>query len=246
MQPGPRNPWRWFTLNQSGGGGLSSLVRRLVDADPCVRECLARRLVNYSELARRLKPLVERSLGRPVSVEAVKTALVRYASRLEAGGERRPGRRLLRVLAESSLELRTGVTVATVGLHAFPRLSSVAAELAGRARILFLLQGVTSVTLVVDNESFDAIKGRVGAESFLQVQPDQAVLAVVSPPEVASTPGFVAYVTGILAENGVNISQIESVHTDTVLVLSLDDALKAFHLLREAIEYAREALRGQG
>ncbi len=222
---------------------FSQIVRRLVDADPCVRECLARRLLNYSELARRIKPIVEQESGRSVSLEAIKAALVRYASKLQEQDVKTPQRRLLEVLAGSALELRTGVTVATVKLHALPELARAAAELVGRTRLLFLMQSITSVTMIVSSEYFDYIKQRVGEDNFIEVYPDQAVLAIVSPPAVVTTPGFTAYITSILARNGININQIESVYTDTILVLSLDDALKAFQLLREAIEVAKESLK---
>ncbi|ABM80178.1 ACT domain-containing protein [Hyperthermus butylicus] len=222
---------------------LSEIVRRLVDADPCVRDCLARGIVNYSELARRIKPLVEREAKRGASLEAVKAALVRYASRLREQNIQTPQRRLLEVLAKSALELRTGVTVATVRLHALPRLVEAAAALVGRTRLLFLMQSIASVTITVSSEYFDYIEQRVGRENFIEVYPDQAVLVIVSPPAVVETPGFTAYITSILARNGININQIESVYTDTILVLSLDDALRAFQLLREAIEVAKRSLR---
>lgn len=222
---------------------LSRIVYRLVDADPSLRECLTRRLVNYSELARRLKPIVEKESGRSVSIEAVKTALIRYASRLREQEPTTLQGKLLEVLANSILEIRTGVTVATVKLHALPELVKVAAELVGRTRLLFFMQGFTSITLIVGSEYFEHIRRRVGENGFIEVYPDQALLVIVSPPEVITTPGFIAYVTSLLARNGININQIESVHTDTILVLSPEDALKAFQLLREAIGVARENLR---
>lgn len=225
---------------------LSEVVRRLVDADPCVRECLARGIANYSELARRLKRLAEESAGRSASLEAVKAALLRYASRLREHGAGTPQRKLLEVLAGSALELRTGVTVATVKLQALPQLVRAAAELAGRTRLLFLMQSVSSATIIVSSEHFNHIERRVGRENFIEVYPDQTVLVIASPPSVVETRGFIAHVTGILARNGININQIESVYTDTILVLSVNDAIKAFQLLREAIETAKRSLEEAG
>ncbi|KSW11608.1 hypothetical protein CF15_01910 [Pyrodictium occultum] len=225
---------------------FSEIVRRLVDADPCIQECLARGIANYSELARRIKPVAEREVGRSASLEAIKAALVRYASRLRGQGTRTPQRKLLEILARSALELRTGVTVATAKIHALPRLAEAVAELAGRSRLLFLMQSLSSVTVTVSSEYFGRIEEKVGRENFIEVYPDQAVLVIVSPQEVVETPGFVAHITNILARNGINIYQVESVYTDTILVLGLDDALKAFQLLREAIEVAKRSLEEAG
>jgi len=225
---------------------LSGIVRRIVDADPCIRECLARGVVNYSELARRIKPLVEAESGRGASLEALKAALLRYSHRLKSGEQETPQHRLLEVLARSALELRTGVVVATVRLHVLPKLAQVVAELIGKSRLLFLMQSITSVTVTVSSEYFDEIVRRLGEESFIEIYRDHAVLVIVSPREVIEVPGFIAHVTGILARNGINISQIESVHTDTILVMKLEDALKAFQLLREAIEVAKKTIEEHG
>ena len=224
------------------GTSFSELVRRIVDADPCIQECLARGLVNYSELARRIKPYIEAEAGREASLEAIKAALIRYAQKLRSKGRETPQGMLLEVLARSALEIRTGVTVATVRLHALPKLAEAVAELAGRTRLLFLMQSISSVTVTVSSEYFSYIEEKVGRDSFIEVYPDQAVLVIVSPREVVEVPGFIAHITSILANNGINISQIESVHTDTILVMKLDDALKAFQLLREAIEVAKRSV----
>ncbi len=224
------------------GQSLSEIVRRIVDADPCVQDCLARGLVNYSELARRIKPLVEDEAGREATLEAIKAALLRYSQKLREQAPQTPQRRLLEVLARSALELRTGVTVATVRLHALPKLAEVVSELVGRTRLLFLMQSISSVTVTVSSEYFDYIYERLGADSFIEVYRDQAVLVIVSPHDIVEVPGFIAHVTGILANNGINITQIESVYTDTILIMRLDDALKAFQLLREAIEVAKRSL----
>ena len=220
----------------------SAIVRRLVDADPILQECLARGVVNYTEVARRLAPLVERETGEAPSLEAIKIALIRYASKLSESPPPTPKRRLLEILARSTLELRTGVTVATVRLPYLPKLVEAAGKLVGRARLFFFMQSLTSVTVTVSQDSFDILKRTVGEEGFIKTYSDQAVLVIVSPEDVIRVPGFIGYITGMMARNGINISQIESVHTDTILVMGLEDALKAFKLLREAIEQAKRSL----
>ncbi len=220
---------------------LADVVRSIVDADPELRACLARGVVNYSELARRIKPLVEEAAGGPASFEAVKTALIRYARKLRESGPP-PAGRLLEILARSSLELRTNIVVATVRLQALPKLVSQLPKLMGRTRLLLLLQAMNTVTVIVGEEAFSEIERLLGPDDVVEVQRGQTVIIVVSPPEVVRTPGFMAYITGILASNGINISQVESVYTDTVLVLSHKDALKAFTLLEQAVRTARRLL----
>jgi len=221
----------------------SAIVRRYVDADPLLQECLSRGIVNYTEVARRILPLVENETGRKPSLEAVKIALIRYASKLSESPPSTPRRKLLEVLAKSSLELRTGVTVATVRLPILPKLVSAASKLVGKARIFFFMQSLTSITITVSQESFEVLKNSVGKDGFIKVYEDQAVLVIVSPDDVIRVPGFIGYVASLMARNGININQVESVHTDTILVMEIDDALRGFKLLREAIEIARKSIK---
>ncbi len=223
---------------------LANLVRRLIDADPDLRRCLELGIVNYSEVARRLKKAVEEVLEREVSVEAVKAAVVRYARRLreEGGGSEVKG--LLKVLAASSLELRTDIVVATVRLTALPRLAAQVGEAMNSSRLLLLLQATNTVTVIGDREAVEKVIGVLEEDEVIEVQEGQAVIVVRSPREVVDTPGFMAYVTGLLASNGINISQVESVYTDTVIVLEHRDALRAFTLLDQAIRMARTMVAG--
>ena len=227
-----------------GAEAIAELVRRVIDADPELRRCLERGVANYSEVARRVKAAVEEALGRSVSLEAVKAAVTRYARRLRSGGEGLGGS-LLDVLGRSSLELMTDVFVATVRLEALRRLADAFPSLAGRARPLLLLQATRTVTVVAGSEVVEEVK-RIAGGDLVEIQEGQSVIVVVSPREVVSTPGFIAHIASLLASNGINISQIESVYTDTVIVLDRRDALRAFELLDQAIRMARAASGGGG
>ncbi len=219
----------------------ASIVRELVDSDPFLQHCLARRIVNFSEAARRLQPLVEARLGRRVSLESVKMALIRYAERLadQAGSS---SRAVLKILAESVVELRMGVGLATFELQALRGILEAVAELAPRARFFSLMQTPVSITVIADNETVKKIVERVGKEHVVDMRLDQAAIVLVSPREIVETPGVMAYVSTLMAQHGVNMLQVESCYTETVMIVSRSDAQKAFAVLEAAIEAAREAL----
>ena len=223
---------------------VAGLVRAAVDADPCLRECLARGLANYSEVARRLKPVLEARLGGVVSLDAVKTALIRYARRLAGGsGPLQLQSRLLRLLAGSTVELKSDVSVVVVRPAAYARIAGRVAGLAAGARLLLVLQSLASVTLIVDSEAYRQLEPLLGGSDVVEVWEEQSALVIVSPKDVVSVPGFIAYIAGLLASNNINIQQIESVYTDTVIVLSPRDALRAYELVTTAISLARQLVK---
>jgi hypothetical protein len=58
-------------------------------------------------------------------------------------------------------------------------------------------------------------------------------LLLISPPQVEATPGFVAFLTSLLASREINIIEFLSCSTNTVIVLDQGDALNAFSLLQK-------------
>ena len=228
---------------EQGSGSVSEAVRRVIEANPSLQECLMSGIVNYSELARKLQPLLTNILGRPVSIDAVKMALIRYADRVGKGKLTEFGTRVLEVLARSELEIRTGIAVATFSISALPQLMEITRQLIGKARFFAVMQALTTITIIMDNESFEHVKKLVDEQHIVHVMRDQVAIIIVSPIEIVETPGVLAYITSILARNNVNIVQVESCHTDTVLIISKNDLVRAFRLLNEVIELARQYLR---
>lgn len=205
--------------------GVASLVRERVERDPCLSDCLARGVVNLSELARHLAGELEESLGVEASVPAIKMALHRLSKRLRGNLKAQ----VEELLSRSTLVIHDSVSVATFPGELMPRALSVAAEIAGRARFIQVTQGFKNVTIVVSSENLDYIVKKVGEP--IEVIGDQVAIIIVSPPEIIATPGVIAYLTTYLSVNGVNITQIISCYIDTIIVLDSKQATRAYNLL---------------
>ena len=206
-------------------GGVAGLVRERVERDPCLSDCLARGVVNLSELARQLAGELEETLGVEASVPAIKMALHRLSRRLRGDLKAR----VEAVLSRSTLIIHDSVSVATFPGNLMPKALSVAAEIASKARFIQVTQGFRNATIVVSSEDLDYIIERVGEP--LGVIRDQAAIIIVSPEEIITTPGVIAYLTTYLSVNGVNITQIISCYIDTIIVLDSKQATKAYNLL---------------
>jgi hypothetical protein len=195
-------------------------------------------VVNYSALARALRGEVERRLGREVSEASVKVALIRFRERLSRSIAEES---VLRVVAESSTTLIDDVGLVTLRasdpLALAPLLSGV------RARLLQITQGVHTLTIVTDSEVLEGLLRKVDPKLVETVYRDQAAVILVSPREIITTPGVMAYLTTLLAVNGINITQVISTHTDTLFILGRQEAVEAYYLLRRAIDEARRAVR---
>lgn len=204
--------------------------------DPCIARCVKLGVANYTATARLLQQSLER-LGDGVSTAALKMRLIRWRSRAPDHCYGLTCERLARLLAETRIELREGVTVITVPKAVFQRIEGLIPRLMVEARLFNILQGVSGVTIIVDEEHAEALR-RAAGEALEELR-GQAALILVSPREILETPGFIAYISTLLAVNGINITQVVSCYTDTIILVSERDAPRAYRVLLDAVEAAR-------
>jgi len=217
---------------------IAEIVRRIVLTDPTTVKCLSQGFVNYSKLAKLIVPAASRIYGAKVSEEAVKSALLRLAKELR-GAEEPLRLSVLEVLSKSFVELRTGVAILIVKPQRFFEALNVLAEVAKKSRTFAAMLSVSGATILVDDVYADEVLNSMPRDSLTMVQRDLAAIIVVSPPEIMFVPGVVAYITAVMAHNNINVLHIESSYTDTVIVISKEDALRAFSVISEHIELAK-------
>ncbi len=215
---------------------VAEAVKKLIDADPSLKECLEAGIINYTRMAKKLKPMIEKILEKEVSVEAIKASLIRY-SKTTSRPKWRPG--VLRILARSVLEIRTGISAVTVRIHMMPYIINIVNKLLGRARFLAVIQGLNNVTLIVSDEHYGEILDQLGKENVVEEIRGESALVIISPKEIIRTPGFLAYIMDLLGRNGINVLQAVSYYTETMILVSSDDLMKAFKIISDAIQLAK-------
>jgi aspartokinase len=219
---------------------ISQVVTEVVAGDPILRQCVARGIVNYRKLAKLLQPMVSQVLGMDVSVDAIKVALLRFSSKIgKEGGVRRE---VLDVIAKSSVELRTDITIVVVRSSAISYIAQLLTKVVHRARFVAVMQSVVATTIVVDKDTGEELLKSIRREDVIDVQRDQAAIVIVSPEEIMKVPGVLAYIASVLAQNNVNIVHVESCYTDTIIIVSKSDLEKAFNVIMKHIEGAKKSL----
>jgi predicted amino acid-binding ACT domain protein len=219
----------------------SQMVYEIISGDPILQQCIARDIINFTKLAKKLKPIVSQILGHDASIESIKMALIRYAYRLVEEGYT-IGKEVLAILARSSIELRTGITIITIRSKAFHISMPILTKLAIKSRFIAVMQSITTATIVLDNDTADEFIKNIDSNDIIYVQRDHAAIVIVSPEDIMYTPGVIAYISNILAQNSINIIHIESCYTDTIIIVSRGDIQKAFDILMRYIDAAKKML----
>ena len=187
---------------------VAQLVRETIQMRPSLLDALNMKIVNYSALAR----ILQDELGEG-SIEAVKAAVIRVSDEIASDRKLRE-EAVQSILKESKVRLQDKIAVVISPLKLdIPHI--VTAHLTDQ--YVYVVDQTT-----MKEELKDPVK----------VQSNLVALILLSPPRVETTPGFVAFITQLLASRNINIVEFISCSTNTIIILDGQDALKAFSLLQ--------------
>jgi len=187
---------------------VAQMVRETIQMRPSLLDALNMKIVNYSALAR----ILQGELGEG-SIEAVKAAVIRVSDEIASDRKLRE-EAVQSILKESKVRLQDKIAVVISPLR-LDISHIVTAHLTDQ------------FVYVVDQTT---MKGEL--KDPVKVQSNLVALILLSPPRVETTPGFVAFITQLLASRNINIVEFISCSTNTIIILDGQDALKAFSLLQ--------------
>jgi hypothetical protein len=185
-------------------------VRNYLRNKPYLLEALEKGIVNLSELSRQIQ--LELKTG---NTAATKAALRRFAEELQKHKQKREEK----VLA---LLKRSGIAV-------YDRKSVIitAKEIETKGGMKVDLPG--KFVYLLDRAD---LPERINT----LVKHDNCTMIVMnSPEELENTPGVVAFLTTLLAEQNVNIVEFISCWTETIIVVEKKDSLKAYEALTNLV-----------
>ncbi|HIE18906.1 TPA: hypothetical protein EYP75_04190 [Candidatus Bathyarchaeota archaeon] len=216
---------------------ISKIVQNLIENDLPIQDALARGYGNYSAIARILKPRVEEIYGRKVDIAgvitAVKRARVTYTPKTEYH----------KIVAESRITLRTDV--AKISVEKTRRSLEKARLISADFPEAFfqVLEGASTLTLITDEGIFDEVRSIFRKEEILGEKQNLAALIVQSPHEIVDTPGCIVAFYNPISRAYINIEETVSCFTETIIVLRMEDAAKAFSILSDLIFRMRKDAR---
>lgn len=205
---------------------ITKITNEYINNHPSIRDCIKKKAINYSALARII--LKEAKLTKE-NFDAIVIACRRYAekeSRLDIQEEQ-----IIRILKSSKLEVKTKIAVAILYKTAnTEKLLSLEREAKKSAENFHLIEGTNSITILLPQELLGKLK-KLFKYSILKIHPELVELIVKSPKEIEFTHGLVAYLSSLLAEHNINIVELASCWTDTIIVIEEEDLSNALKVL---------------
>ena len=189
---------------------IAQSVREYLKNKPYLLEALEKDIVNLSELSRQIQTELKIN-----NTTATKAALRRFAEELRKHKQRRE-EKVLQILKISAISVydRKSVIITTKELE---KESGMKVDLPGKF-----------VYLLDRSELPERISALVKHENC-------TLIVINSPIELEATPGVVAFLTSMLAEQNLNIIEFISCYTETVIVVEKKDSLKTYEVLTNLI-----------
>ncbi len=189
---------------------IAKTVRSYLQNKPYLLEALEKGIVNLSELSRQINAELKID-----NTSAIKAALRRFSNELQKHKQKRE-EKVLQVLKRSGIAVydRKAVMITSKEINTK---NGMKVDLIGK--FVYLLD-----------------RGDMPERINALVKHDNCTMIVIhSPEELEATPGVVAFLTTLLAEQNVNIIEFISCWTETIIVVEKKDSLKAYEVLSNLV-----------
>jgi len=213
---------------------IAAAVRQVLDLDSSLQDSVARGYANLSAIARMIKPSIEEMVGRKVDAETITTSLKRLRGRYTVHPPS-----VARVLAGSLITVRTDLSKLSIRRTLSARMLTRMMMARYRRRLLQVLEGSSVIVLIHERAIHEKLKRGFPRQHITAEETDLAALFIKSPEEITKTPGCVTAMLQQLSRRGINIEEVLSCHTDTILVVGIEEGGRAFDALSELINTCR-------
>lgn len=213
---------------------IATKVEQIVSESAFITEGMSRGLINLSELARQLRPQLEKDLWKPVGQAAVVMALTRLSDRLQ-----KCERNETHLLSQTGeLTTRSDLTEFTFPYSATfgqsqRRLLTLAEDHPGV--YVTAIRGVREVMVVVGRPLIPAVEDAMRTEHRLARMDNLTALTLRLNPDARGTPGIYHAILKRLAWEKISLVNMICTFSELTVLLEQSQTGRAFAVLSKAI-----------
>ena len=213
---------------------ITSIVNDIIATDLSYQDSLQNDYCNFSGLARVIKPEIERLLGRSANMESVVTAIKRARKFYHIRDKL-----ISSILLGSTISVKTDVAkISTV--KSKRTVEKVAKALTKNVNsFISVSESISSITLVFDDNLLNSVRELFASYDILEIDEELAAIIVHSPEQIIKTPGCAIAFYNQISRRHINIVDTVSCHTDTIMIVKMNDVGRAFDAITKLISQVR-------
>jgi len=194
---------------------IANDVRIYLRNKPYMLEAIEKDIANLSKLAR----VVQDDL-KIENTHAVKAALLRFSEEIKKTKHKRE-EKILDIFKRCKVSVWDNISLLISDKHI---------DIENRAKVKIEPYHI----YIVDKRIFEKYRKDIKDE-LLQSFDECTVLHISSPKEIQKTPGYLATILSILAEQNINVIEFFSCYAETIILVERFDALRAYEILYKLV-----------
>lgn len=200
---------------------ITKLTEHYIDCHPSIKDCLKKRLLNYSKLSRQI---IRDSSLKGSDFDAVLIAARRYFRKLAKSASAEDKIRLL--LSSSRIEIKNKIIVAVIEKHVYTDdLLELERKIKKSRGVFYAIEGTDAITVITAAAFLADILAKFKS-SVIKLWKDLALVVIASPEYIEETPGVFSYLSSMLSDRSINVLEAMSCWSETLFVVSESDIVK--------------------
>lgn len=210
---------------------VPQLVEDIIKSSPILSENFEEGLINYSSLARKLQPEIEKKLFKDVTIGSIVMALKRLKTNSITNYQ------LSEALSKiTDLSMRSNLVDLTyVNSPSLFQNQAQLLDIAAKTPNSFLTisHGIYETTIFISNNLLEKAEAIFKNETLKLKEQNLCSITLITPEEGINTPGVHYAIFKKLYSNGINIVETATSFTELTVFLRPQDIEKAFGVLKK-------------
>ncbi len=218
---------------------VTHIVHEILDSLPLISDYLLNNIINYKGLARWIQKDVEKRIKKEVSIESISVAIQRYHFKEGLGEDKK----LTNAISRTKLILKNDITnVAFLkNYELIKKIDSFSEKIRWEyGETFFTVQSSQELSVVLEHDRLSEFLTFTTAYKPLSVVEDVTTINCKYPEHIVHIPGYLYSLLRAITMAKVNVIDIFSTFTEFVFLFRKSDALKAYGVLEQLINEARE------
>lgn len=205
-------------------------TKTIIERSRYLTEAMSKDLINYSSLARYIKPELEKTLMKKVSSAAIIMAIKRIATDIK------PKFAPLTIFATTP-EMIVRSNLIDITISNSPTLSKRVSKILdlhheNQKYFFTLTEGLSETTVIASRDAQDIVEENLKGETVLAKFENLSAITIRMPKEYSYAPGTVYFFLKSLAWEGINLIEVVSTYVELTLILEDKDVNQAFAILK--------------
>ncbi|TAL51632.1 MAG: hypothetical protein EPN86_06305 [Nanoarchaeota archaeon] len=197
---------------------ITKTVEKTIESHPSIKDCMKKKLVNYSQLSREI---IKETGLKSRDFDAVLIACRRYQEKLKNYTVQED--RIKKLLSKSDIEVKNNISVIVIDKTAYSEDLIELERLAKKRKsAYYAIEGTEVITIVLSSKILPEAKKRF-SRAISHITENLALVLMSSAEEIEETIGSFAYLTSLLSYNGINIVETLSCWNETIFVVGEKD-----------------------